>query len=122
MPLAHAATYLGYVRTHWLDPIQICTYISGSMYKRLQVPARELQFSSRGFPPQQPVRSSPEPTASILSQSPLDFNSLDHQLTLLPLGCFRVGHCHRVCMQVQFVWLYTGDAGAPTEWDDEWAR
>ena len=31
MPLMHAATYLGYVGTHWLDLIYTCTYIPGSI-------------------------------------------------------------------------------------------
>ena len=52
------------------------------------MPARELQFSSLGFPPQQPERLSSELIASAFGQSPFNSDSLEHQLMLLPLDCF----------------------------------
>ena len=57
-------------------------------YIRAQVPARELQSSSLGFPHSQPVRSPPQLIASALGASPLVLDSLECQLTLSPFGLF----------------------------------
>ena len=54
------------------------------------MPTRELQFSSLGFSPLHPVRSSPKPIASALSQSLFNFDFLELQLTLKPFGLFQV--------------------------------
>ena len=54
----------------------------------MQVPARELQFSSLGFSPLQPVKSSPQPIASTLGVFPfLGFPRVPVDAGYL-LGCF----------------------------------
>ena len=62
-------------------------------YIRPQVPPRELQSSSLGFPHSQPEGSPPQPTASAFSASVSVFDSLECQLTLSPLGCFTDPPC-----------------------------
>ena len=86
MPLTHAATYLGYVGTHWLDLIHICTYIPGSIKSHKCQPENSSLHSSLGYLPLQLVRTSPELIASTVflqlrfPRAPVDAEAY--------LGCF----------------------------------
>ena len=71
-------------------------YIHYWQHTRPQVPTRELQFSSLGFS----HNSQWEYLLNRLlapSVSPDFINSLEHQLTLLPLGCFKWCHTYTHC-------------------------
>ena len=86
MPLTHAATYLDYVGTHWLDPIHTCTYTTSSI-KGCKCQPENFSLVLLVFPHD----SQSEHLLNQLlapSVSPTFFDSLEHQLMLLPLGCF----------------------------------
>ena len=93
MPLTHAATYLGYVGTHWLDLIHICTYIPDSIKSHKCQPENSSLHSSLGYLPLQLVRTSPELIASTLGQSSSNFNFLELQLMLKPIWVVSLKRC-----------------------------
>ena len=85
------------------------------------MPARELQSSSLGFSPPQPVRSPPQPTASAFGASPSVFDSIESQLMLRTFGLFHLPGISRnlVATCLRAITFYTialsNQASAPSE-------